>query len=121
MDFFGGEPLMNKQGKVIGALGVSGGSESINYHIGVGYNGEEGVYKGDKSNHINFKGSLDAKINKVVSAGFSFNAARIENEYANDAAIQSAYRMNPYMTPYDANGKLNAKPGNNAALHTSSY
>ena len=102
-------------------LAVSGGSESINYHIGVGYNGEEGVYKGDKSNHINFKGSLDAKINKVVSAGFSFNAARIENEYANDAAIQSAYRMNPYMTPYDANGKLNAKPGNNAALHTSSY
>ena len=26
--FGGGEPLMNKQGKVIGALGVSGGSES---------------------------------------------------------------------------------------------
>ena len=89
--------------------------------MGVGYNGEEGVYKGDKSNHINFKGSLDAKINKVVSAGFSFNAARIENDYANDEAIQSAFRMNPYMTPYDANGKLNAKPGNNAALHTSSY
>ena len=102
-------------------LAVSGGSEAINYHMGVGYNGEEGVYKGDKSNHINFKGSLDAKINKVVSAGFSFNAARIENDYANDEAIQSAFRMNPYMTPYDANGKLNAKPGNNAALHTSSY
>ena len=102
-------------------LAVSGGSESLNYHMGVGYNGEEGVYKGDKSNRINFKGSLDAKINKVVSAGFSFNAARIENEYANDAAIQSAYRMNPYMTPYDANGNFNAKPGNSAALHTSSY
>ena len=26
--FGGGEPLLNKQGKVIGALGVSGGSES---------------------------------------------------------------------------------------------
>ena len=102
-------------------LAVSGGSESLNYHMGVGYNGEEGVYKGDKSNRINFKGSLDAKINKVVSAGFSFNAARIENEYANDAAIQSAYRMNPYMTPYDDNGNYNAKPGNNVALHTSSY
>ena len=102
-------------------LAVSGGSESLNYHMGVGYNGEEGVYKGDKSNRINFKGSLDAKINKVVSAGFSFNAARIENEYANDAAIQSAYRMNPYMTPYDDNGNYNAKPGNSAALHTSSY
>ena len=102
-------------------LAVSGGSETIHYHMGVGYNGEEGVYKGDKSNRINFKGSIDAKINNVVSAGFSFNAARIKNEYANDAAIQSAFRMNPYMTPYDADGNLNAKPGNNAALRTTSY
>ncbi len=102
-------------------LAVSGGSEAINYHMGVGYNGEEGIYKGDKSNRINFKGSLDAKINKVLSAGFSVNGARIKNEYANDAAVQSAYRMNPYMVPYDAEGNLNAKPGNSTALHTSSY
>ena len=102
-------------------LAVSAGSESINYHLGVGYNGEEGVYKGDKSNRINFKGSLDAKLNKVVSAGFSFNGARTLQDYANDAAVQSAYRMNPYMTPYNSDGKLNAKPGNYAALHTSSY
>ena len=103
-------------------LAVSGGSDAINYHFGVGYNGQEGVYKGDKSNRINFKGSVDAKINKVVTAGFSFNAARVENEYANDAAIQSAFRMNPYMNPYDANGNLNAKPGNYQALGTcSSY
>ena len=102
-------------------LAVSGGSDAINYHFGVGYNGEEGIYKGDKSNRVNFKGSVDAKINKVISAGFSFNAARIKNEYANDVAIQSAYRMNPYMTPYDANGNLNAKPGNYAALKTASY
>ena len=102
-------------------LAVSGGSEAINYHMGVGYNGEEGIYKGDKSNRINFKGSLDAKINKVLSAGFSVNGARIKNEYANDAAVQSAYRMNPYMVPYDAEGNFNAKPGNSTALHTSSY
>jgi TonB-linked SusC/RagA family outer membrane protein len=89
--------------------------------MGVGYNGEEGIYKGDKSNRINFKGSLDAKINKILSAGFSVNGARIKNEYANDAAVQSAYRMNPYMIPYDAEGNLNAKPGNSTALHTSSY
>ena len=99
-------------------LAVSGGSESINYHIGVGYNGEKGIYKGDKSDRINFKGSLDVKLNKIVSAGFSFNGARIKNEYANDDAIQHAYRMNPYMIPYDENGKLNPKPGNKDALKT---
>ena len=103
-------------------LAVSGGSDAINYHFGVGYNGQEGIYKGDKSNRINFKGSVDAKINKVITAGFSFNAARIKNEYANDYAIQSAFRMNPYMVPYDAEGNLLAKPGNYQSLGTcSSY
>ena len=102
-------------------LAVSAGSDNINYHLGVGYHGEEGIYKGDKSNHVNFKGSLDAKINKVISAGFSFNAARIKNEYANDAAVQSAYRMNPYMIPYDEEGNLNPKPGDKNALKTTSY
>ena len=103
-------------------LAVSAGTDNINYHLGVGYNGEEGIYKGDKSNRINFKGSLDAKINKVISAGFSFNAARSQRDYANDYAIQSAYRMNPYMVPYDADGNLNAKPGNYQSLGTcSSY
>ena len=102
-------------------VAVSGSSEAISYHMGVGYNGEEGIYKGDKSDRINFKGSVDAKINKVISAGFSVNGARTLQDYANDAAVQSAYRMNPFMIPYDNNGNLNAKPGNYAALHTSSY
>ncbi len=102
-------------------LAVSGGGENVNYHIGVGYNGEKGVYKGDKTDRINFKGSVDAKINKVISAGFSINGARTLQDYANDAAVQSAYRMNPYMVPNDSEGKLNAKPGNYASLHTSSY
>ena len=101
-------------------LAVNGGSESINYHFGVGYNGEKGIYKGDKQDRINFKGSVDAKINKVVSAGFSVNGARTLNDYANDNAIQYAYRMNPYMTPYNADGVLNEKPGNYQALGTTS-
>ena len=29
--------------------------------------------------------------------------------------------MNPYMTPYNSEGKMNAKPGNYAALRTSAY
>ena len=33
-------------------LAVSAGSDNINYHLGVGYHGEEGIYKGDKSNHV---------------------------------------------------------------------
>ena len=52
----------------------------MNYHFGVGYDGNEGVYKGDKKNKINFKGSVDARINKVISGGFTINMAHINTE-----------------------------------------
>ena len=101
-------------------VSVNGGSESVNYHFGVGYNGEKGIYKGDKSDRINFKGSVDARINKVVSAGFNMNAARSIREYANDDMIKFAYRSNPYFIPYDENGKLWQIPGGQQALGTAS-
>ncbi len=101
-------------------LAVSGSSQNVSYHMGVGYNKEDGVYKGDTQDRFNFKGSVDATINKYISSGFSFNMAYIENEYACNTAIQYAYRMNPFMIPYDANGNLNEKPGNYVAMGSSS-
>ena len=103
-------------------LAVSGGSESVNYHFGVGYNKEKGIYQGDEQSKYSFKGSVDAKINKVISAGFSFNVANINHDYGNDDAIKVAFRMNPYMIPYDQEGNINHLPGNYQSLGTcSSY
>ena len=102
-------------------LAVSGSKEGISYHFGVGYDGNEGVYKGDKQDKLNFKGSVDAKINKVISAGFSMNAAYIDNEYANDDAVKVAYRMTPFSIPYDADGNINHLPGNKNVLGTNDH
>lgn len=103
-------------------LAVNGGSESVNYHFGVGYNKEKGIYQGDEQSKYSFKGSVDAKINKVISAGFSFNVANINHDYGNDDAIRVAFRMNPYMIPYDEEGNINHLPGNYQSLGTcSSY
>jgi TonB-linked SusC/RagA family outer membrane protein len=102
-------------------IALNGGGNNVQYHFGLGYNKENGIYKEDHEERINFKGSLDARINKVLSAGFNINLAKINNGYANDAAIQYAYRMNPFMVPYDTNGNINHKPGNYAALGTDSY
>ena len=103
-------------------LAVNGGSESVNYHFGIGYNKEKGIYQGDEQSKYSFKGSVDAKINKVISAGFSFNVANINHDYANDDAIRVAFRMNPYMIPYDEDGNINHLPGNYQSLGTcSSY
>ena len=102
-------------------LAISGAKEGINYHFGVGYDGNKGVYKGDKQDKINFKGSVDARVNKVISAGFSMNLAYIDNEYANDDAVKVAYRMTPFSIPYDEEGNIIHLPGNKAALGTNEH
>lgn len=99
-------------------IAVSGASETANYHFGLGYNEEEGIYKGDGKNMFTFKGSVDARINKVLSAGFNINAAYIKNTYAEDGSISGAYRVNPFSVPYDADGKINHFPANKTTLGT---
>ena len=99
-------------------LAVSGGSASVNYHFGVGFNQEKGIYIGDEQKRYNFKGSVDAKINKVISAGFSVNVASINNHYADDNAVQEGFRANPFMAAYDAEGNIIHNPGLNTAFGT---
>ena len=81
-------------------LAVNGSADKVNYHFGLGYNAEEGIYKGDEKKQFTFKGSVDTQINKWLNAGFSVNLANIKNTYANDFSVQEAFQMNPYVSPY---------------------
>lgn len=99
-------------------LAVSGGSANVNYHFGIGFNKDKGIFIGDEQTRYNFKGSVDAKINKVISAGFSINLANINNKYADDNAIREAFRANPFMAPYDEEGNIIHNPGLNTAFGT---
>lgn len=99
-------------------VSVSGASEKVNYHFGLGYENVEGLYKGDGKSTYSFKGSVDAKISKVISAGFNFNLAQINNTYADSDAIAQAYRVNPFMIPFDEEGNTVHYPGNKATLGT---
>lgn len=103
-------------------VSASGSSEHVAYHLGVGFNQDKGIYVGDEQKRINMKGSIDATINKYIAAGINFNLSWMGNEYANDDAIKIAYRMNPFMQPYNADGVMNEKPGNYEAMGSvSSY
>ncbi len=102
-------------------LSVSGSAAQHHYYIGVGYSDEIGTFKGDSQSKFNFKGSFDAEINKYFSAGFNMNMARIDHDYASDNAVSYAFRINPFMQPYDENGNINVKPGAKEALHTDEY
>ncbi|MDE6058017.1 MAG: TonB-dependent receptor, partial [Muribaculaceae bacterium] len=102
-------------------VSVAGSSETVNYHFGLGYNGEEGMYKGDSQNTVSFKGSVDARINKVISAGFNFNLAQVKNSFADGDAIAQAYRVNPYMIPFTETGEIQHFPGNKNTLGTDDH
>ncbi len=99
-------------------VALSGSSETANYHFGVGLNKDEGISKGDASENYTFKGSVDAKINKFISGGFTVNMSYKKNDYAYDDAIKNAYRLNPFMIPYDSEGNINHYPGNKTTLGT---
>ena len=101
-------------------ISVNGQSQSTNYHFGIGYNREEGVYVNDLQNRFNMKGSVDAKLSKYLTAGFSLNLAYTKNDYASDDAIKIAFRQVPFARPYNANGELNEKPANYEALGSNS-
>ena len=101
-----------QQNHYLAVSGSVGQNNDVNYHFGVGYNQERGIYKGDEQKRINFKGSVDAKLYKWLTSGFSFNVARQENDYADDNGVQYAWRMNPYMRAYDEEGNIIDKPGN---------
>ncbi len=101
-------------------LTVGGSTESVSYYFGSGYNSSTGTYKGDADDRYTIKGSVDSKINKYFSAGMNFNLAYTKTDFASDDAIKSAFRANPFMRPYDANGDYNVKPGNFEAMGTAS-
>ena len=80
-------------------LAIGGSSDSANYHFGIGYNGQEGLYRGDDSKTYTFKGSVDARINKVIEAGFTFNLAASTHHMPTTAQSQTPTRVNTFMQP----------------------
>lgn len=92
-------------------ISVNGGSKQTTYNFGIGINNEKGLFKGDESTTYTFKGSMDVRVNKVISAGFNLNAALMENSYADDNGVNRAWYMNPFMIPYTEDGEIINQPG----------
>lgn len=100
-------------------LAVNGSTENTRYHIGLGYSQNKGLYEGDEERKINFKGSVDADLSKWVTAGFTVNVAKMNNEYGSDDGVRDAFRMNPFIYPFDEDGNLLETPGRHEVLGTS--
>ncbi|MGI6232604.1 MAG: SusC/RagA family TonB-linked outer membrane protein [Prevotella sp.] len=105
-------------------LSVSGSTESVNYRLGVGYQDEGNVFKENDYKRYNLKGAFDTKISKVFEAGLSVNMAySVTDNFCSDSSFSpyvNAFNFNPFVSPYDENGKLYTNPGAKAAFDSNS-
>ena len=96
-------------------ISVSGSTDNTNYHFGVGYQQDEGIYLKDNENRINFKAAVNTQINKRIAAGMTLNLARTTDEWGSDTGADQAFYCNPYFIPRDADGNLIFQPGSAVA------
>ena len=105
-------------------LSVSGATEKVNYRLGVGYQGEENVFKHNDYQRFNVKGAFDAKLSKIFEAGLTINMAyTVQDDFNTDNSgtnpYVNAFYFNPFVSPYDENGNIIANPGSKAAFGSS--
>ena len=101
-------------------ISAAGATDKVNYRVGMGYQGEENVFKGNDYERFNFKGSMDAKLSKIFEAGFSTNMSMSRTEdVCTDGTYSpyvNAFYFNPFVSPTDADGNLIPNPGAKAAF-----
>lgn len=101
-------------------ISAAGATDKINYRVGMGYQGEENVFKGNDYERFNFKGAMDAKLSKIFEAGFSTNMSMSRTQdVCTDGTYSpyvNAFYFNPFVSPTDTDGNLIPNPGAKAAF-----
>ncbi|MDT0649541.1 SusC/RagA family TonB-linked outer membrane protein [Autumnicola edwardsiae] len=93
-------------------LNVSGRSESgVGYNMGIGYQKETGNIENESLEKYTFKLGLDHKINKYFATGANVTVSLTEENLGSDLAMREAFRLNPFLNPYGADGELYPLPG----------
>ena len=101
-------------------VSAAGATDKVNYRVGMGYQGEENVFKGNDYERFNFKGAMDAKLSKIFEAGFSINISMSRTQdVCTDGTYSpyvNAFYFNPFVSPTDTDGNLIPNPGAKAAF-----
>lgn len=93
-------------------ISVSGRSESgLGYNVGVGVQKETGNIENESLDKYTFKGGINHRISDKVSMGTNLTIAMTEQELGSDVAMQEAFRLNPFLSPYGTDGELFPQPG----------
>ncbi len=66
-------------------VGVSGGTDNVNYLVSGGYMKQDGVVTGTDYQRFTFRANIDAKINKYVSVGANLAPTYITSDGSGNA------------------------------------
>ncbi|MDG3581588.1 SusC/RagA family TonB-linked outer membrane protein [Galbibacter pacificus] len=111
-------------------VNVSGRTDDgLGYNLGIGLQNETGNIENESLKKYSFKSGLDKKINDKFSLGANFTVAMTEQQDGSDIAMQEAFRLNPFLNPYELDGtrlfplpgKLTDADGNMVIDKTSTY
>lgn len=87
-------------------LSASGGSETVNYMVGMGYQGDNGNIDGQYFRKYNFKGNIDINLDDKFMMGANINLAYSERELKSGNAMKQLFRMPHWAPAYDENGEV---------------
>ena len=93
-------------------VSVSGRTDGgVSYNLGLGLQKETGNVENESLDKYSFKLGLNHKINDKFSIGSNITIARTEQEQGSSIAMQEAFRLSPFYTPYALDGSLTLMPG----------
>ncbi len=103
-------PLQNYQ------LSTTGGGESVDYMVSLGYYNQQGIIKKSDFNKYNMRSNIDIKLSNRLSLGVSLagsythgNFARAEGHLGTRGLIAAALANSPAMSIYQADGSYSSE------------
>ncbi|MBQ0047822.1 MAG: TonB-dependent receptor [Prevotellaceae bacterium] len=87
-------------------IGVSGGTEKVNYAINYGYMNQDGIALGSGFRRQTLRSNIDSQIKKWLKGGISFSLADVRQDVGTDQnnTIYNALRQQPSVAVTNATG-----------------
>lgn len=92
-------------------INVTGRTDGgVSYNLGLGLQKDTGNIENELLDKYSFKLGLNHKVNDKFTLGANITLARIEQEQGSSVAMQEAFRLSPFYTPYALDGSLTLLP-----------
>lgn len=92
-------------------LGLSGGNETTQVGLSLGYYNETGIIPNQRFERYSLRTSIDHRINRILKIGLStFNTLSYSNTPGGGGVPGGLIRLTPLASPYNADGTFNLKP-----------